>query len=211
MNNATVYSFPHIPAFSSGRAWTIVAIVLLHAMLVWALTSGLARQAVQPALKPLSTRFLPDDTVPAQPPPPPPHEVRRIVPDIPNEVPILNLAEGPGAISTASDPDVASPVTTEVAERPPVIVPPQIPPGGLSAPAYPSQEIRMGHTGTVMISVLILADGRVGEVRLDRSSGYPRLDEAAIAHARRWQFTPGTRDGAPAAMWRQMPVTFRLE
>lgn len=210
MHNATVYSFPQLPAFSSGRAWTIVAIVLLHAVLVWALTNSLARQTVQPVPKPLSARFLPDDMTPSDPPPPPPRDPR-IIESIPTDMPLPNLPASPGAISTVATPTPTGPELRVAPPPEPVIVLPQIPAGGLSAPAYPSQEIRMGHTGTVMISVLIQADGRVGEVRLERSSGYARLDQAAITEAHRWQFTPGTRDGVPVAMWKQMPVTFRLE
>ncbi len=41
--------------------------------------------------------------------------------------------------------------------------------------------IRSGGEGTVLISVYILADGRVGEVKLISSSGIPKLD--AVRHA----------------------------
>jgi len=29
--------------------------------------------------------------------------------------------------------------------------------------------------------------------------------------ARRWRFKPGIRDGVPVAMWKKIPVTFKLE
>jgi protein TonB len=81
---------------------------------------------------------------------------------------------------------------------------------GLTQPMYPAPSIRAGETGTVVLSVLVLENGRVGDVRIDRSSGYPRLDDSAVREARRWKLKPGARDGAPAAMWKQIPVTFRL-
>ena len=62
----------------------------------------------------------------------------------------------------------------------------------------------------MLLSLQILADGRVGEVKLDRSSGFPKLDESAMREAKRWRFVPGTSDGTPQAMWKQVPITFRL-
>jgi protein TonB len=46
---------------------------------------------------------------------------------------------------------------------------------------------------------------------LVRSSGYPKLDEAALRVAHTWRFIPGTRDGSAVAMWKQVPITFRLQ
>jgi periplasmic protein TonB len=63
---------------------------------------------------------------------------------------------------------------------------------GLSEPPYPASEIRQGHEGTVLLSLHILADGRVGEVKLARTSGFPKLDESAMREAKRWRFIPGT-------------------
>ena len=82
---------------------------------------------------------------------------------------------------------------------------------GLTQPLYPPQSIRTGEAGTVVLSVLVLGNGRVGDVRIDQSSGHPRLDESAAREARRWKLKPGTRDGVPVAMWKQIPVTFRLK
>jgi protein TonB len=43
------------------------------------------------------------------------------------------------------------------------------------------------------------------------SSGHPRLDEAAVVHAKRaWRFTPATRDGVAIESWREVPVRFEL-
>ena len=96
--------------------------------------------------------------------------------------------------------------------REPVIVLPQIDSRvGLSEPLYPSADIRAGHTGTVHLSVYVLENGRVGDVRLDQSSGYARLDESALREARRWRLKPGMRDGVPVAMWKKIPITFQLQ
>jgi len=70
--------------------------------------------------------------------------------------------------------------------------------------------IRSGAEGTVVLSIYILADGRVGEVKLISSSGFAKLDQSALREAKKWRFIPGTSDGKPMAMWKQVPVTFRL-
>lgn len=63
---------------------------------------------------------------------------------------------------------------------------------GLSEAVYPSAAIRLNQTGTVILSVQVLENGRVGEVRIEQSSGYARLDESAMREARLWRFKPGS-------------------
>ena len=81
----------------------------------------------------------------------------------------------------------------------------------LSEPIYPSRAIRENRTGTVLLSVFVLADGRIGEVRLERSSGSPDLDDSAMREAKRWRLKPGTKDGLALGMWKQIPITFQLK
>ena len=59
--------------------------------------------------------------------------------------------------------------------------------------------------------MLVGPNGKVLEVKLDRSSGYTLLDDSALREARRWRFVAGTQDGQPVAMWTKIPVTFRLQ
>jgi protein TonB len=69
----------------------------------------------------------------------------------------------------------------------------------------------MGEQGTVMVSVLILADGHPEKAEIRTSSGYPRLDEAAIAGVQGWRFVPGKRNGVAQAMWFNIPIRFVLD
>jgi protein TonB len=69
----------------------------------------------------------------------------------------------------------------------------------------------LGEAGTVLLNVYVLEDGRVGEATVQKSSGFPRLDEAAVREVKRsWRLTPGTKNGKPAAMYGQFAVTFKL-
>jgi len=78
-------------------------------------------------------------------------------------------------------------------------------------PAYPAISKRLGEEGTVKIKVLIGADGLVKEVRVSRSSGFERLDDAALTAVKQWRFVPGKRNGVAEAMWFDVPVRFELD
>jgi protein TonB len=69
----------------------------------------------------------------------------------------------------------------------------------------------MQHEGTVWLSIQIMPNGRVGTVRIDQSSGYVKLDESALREARKWRMKAGTQDGVATAMWKRVPIKFRLK
>ena len=77
-------------------------------------------------------------------------------------------------------------------------------------PPYPRVARRRGLEGTVLLRVLVDDHGRPARVRLVRSSGRRILDRAAVRAVRAWRFVPGQRAGRPAAMWVEVPVSFRL-
>jgi len=79
-------------------------------------------------------------------------------------------------------------------------------------PRYPSIALRKGWQGTVLLSVLVGADGRVEQVRLQRGSGHRVLDQQALQQVREeWRFLPAWRDGRPVAAWASVPVEFRID
>lgn len=77
-------------------------------------------------------------------------------------------------------------------------------------PAYPSVSRRLRETGTVVLDVLILADGSVGEVKLKESSGFKRLDDTAIKAVKRWRYSPARRGEQPIDYWYVQPIEFSL-
>jgi protein TonB len=76
-------------------------------------------------------------------------------------------------------------------------------------PIYPRFAADAGITGTVLLHVLVGADGRVEEVRVLAS--VPVLNEAAIEAARRWVFRPARVSGRPVRVWVALPMSFRLD
>jgi protein TonB len=78
-------------------------------------------------------------------------------------------------------------------------------------PAYPALSRRLGEQGKVVVRVLIGVDGKAQQAEIRSSSGYDRLDQAALATVRSWRYVPGTRNGIPEAMWFNVPINFVLE
>ncbi|WP_323030585.1 energy transducer TonB [Brachymonas denitrificans] len=78
-------------------------------------------------------------------------------------------------------------------------------------PPYPASSKRLGETGTVLLRVLVGADGSAERVALKKSSGFDALDNSALETVRRWRFVPGKRNGVPTAMEYTVPIAFRLE
>ncbi|HEX2494948.1 MAG TPA: energy transducer TonB, partial [Steroidobacter sp.] len=200
MSATTVNTFPSIHSFTSARSWFLALIVLLHVGFFWALSNGLSLRP--PVDIPRKTVI---DFVPAPPRPTrtqnvaiDEHQIRSVY--TPNtELPRPIFDEQSGASPEQTSDGLISLPNGHAAPTPaPFIVEPQIDPRiGLSEPVYPSQEIRMGHTGTVIVLVQVLPNGRIGEVRIHKSSGYAKLDQSAVREAQRWSMRPGTRDGVP--------------
>lgn len=78
-------------------------------------------------------------------------------------------------------------------------------------PVYPAMSKRYGEQGTVVLRVLVNADGTAAQVEINSSSGYPLLDESARAAVQRWRFRPATSNGKPIADWFLIPIPFKLQ
>jgi protein TonB len=78
-------------------------------------------------------------------------------------------------------------------------------------PPYPAAARRLGEEGSVVVHVRIGRDGKVLTSTLAQSSGSPRLDAAALAHAlAHWRFTPALKDGVAVEESRDITVRFQL-
>jgi protein TonB len=78
-------------------------------------------------------------------------------------------------------------------------------------PAYPSLSKRLGEQGRVVVRTFIGADGSAQKTEIQQSSGFDRLDQAALTTAMRWRYVPGKRAGVAEAMWFNVPFNFVLE
>lgn len=78
-------------------------------------------------------------------------------------------------------------------------------------PPYPPISRRLREQGKVLLRVQISAQGTALDAQVRQSSGYERLDRAALAAVRQWRFVPGKRGGVPETMWFDVPVHFGLD
>jgi TonB family protein len=78
-------------------------------------------------------------------------------------------------------------------------------------PPYPLVARKRHYQGTVLLEVLVKADGTVGSIRLSRSSGYETLDRAAIKGVEKWLFQPATKGHEAIDMWVEIPIRFELK
>jgi len=77
-------------------------------------------------------------------------------------------------------------------------------------PIYPPASRRTDEHGVVRLRVLVDERGRPREVQVAKSSGFERLDEAAITAVRRWQFAPAMQESRAVSAWTQVKVVFQL-
>lgn len=77
-------------------------------------------------------------------------------------------------------------------------------------PAYPQIARERKQQGTVVLEILILPDGTVGEVKIKESSGFKLLDNTAVRAVKRWKYIPAKRGDEPIAYWYLQPLEFTL-
>jgi TonB family C-terminal domain len=76
-------------------------------------------------------------------------------------------------------------------------------------PKYPDVALRAGLEGNVFVKVWVDKEGKVRKVVLLKSDA-PLFEEAAIAAANQWVFTPAVMQKGPVSVWVSIPFRFRL-
>jgi len=210
------------------------ATVLLHAGLVAAVIGSLNSNPKQEkAPEALSVQLLAPVPVPAPAPqpappqpaalPPPPKKERAEpkphaapkplpqskvpspshAPEIQSETKPSPAAPAAAAPATAAAPSPAPPVRTSASEASYAST--------NRTPPYPRIALSNGDEGTVILRVLVTAEGTAGAVEIKSTSGHPLLDESARKTVLTWRFKPATVDGKPVAEWYQVPIPFKLQ
>lgn len=222
------------------KTLTLTAVVLVHiAGLVWAAQHlSITEPVVTPPsvvgvlVAPEPAPAAPKQVVQAPPPKPetrptPPKPVSKPAPTpVPKQEAVREPVAEPTPQAAASAPSAAStapatPASSSTApaqnnapaqEATQAVTPPRTDAAHLNnpAPQYPALSRRLGEQGRVMVDVYILPDGSVGEIKLNRSSGFPRLDAAALQAVKNWKFVPAKRGDKPIAFWYVQPVSFVL-
>ncbi|WP_428993944.1 energy transducer TonB [Dyella terrae] len=77
-------------------------------------------------------------------------------------------------------------------------------------PPYPATARKQHHAGTTVLDIVVNPDGTPNAVKVYGSSGYPELDQSALATAGTWHFSPVTckENGLPTQGHIRVPITF---
>jgi protein TonB len=201
-----------LPYGAMGRI-VVVAGMHVAALYLIAMSLGIAPplQIVKTELINVPEPVVPDDPLPVVRPDVPRPDIPQLpMPDVPipidDPAPTITAELVPTSeLPAESQPGSAIPV--------PAISPPAIDPRRpLSRPPYPPEVIRLNGQGSAIVEIYVMENGRVGDARIVKSSGFEALDRATLSEAKRnWRLKPGTRDGVPVAQWHRLTVAFRLE
>ena len=218
-------------AFQSGLLKRAVEVLVPVVMVTELSTPPPKVQAVQ--TPPALTK--PKLTPPAQavkaalPVPPPPQPVSAVAPEpvpaahaptavaaAPKAMPAPSGANTVASTSTSASANVGAAATAPLAPAPPAPPKMELPSSDAdylqnARPAYPAMSKRLGEQGKVLVRVLIGVDGTARQAEVQKSSGFDRLDQAALATVQRWRYVPGKRGGVAEAMWFTVPIVFVLE
>ena len=221
------------------RNFTIVSsVLLLHVLVLWAMQTGLLRrvaEAVVPAEILVEIMAAPAATPAPEPAPQPQPKVQAKAPTPqpvqPTPAPAATPQPSPAPLAIA--PSAAAPAATAAAptavaaapaaastgaavSAPPAPAKVELPSSSADylnnpKPPYPALSKRLGEQGRVIVRVWIGTDGIASQASVKQSSGFDRLDQAAVATVLKWRYVPGKRGGVPEAMWFDVPVNWVLQ
>jgi protein TonB len=209
-----------------GKNFTGIAVVILiHALVAWGIVSGLGTRMVAKMADAVETKIIEEVKPPPPkevPPPPPPPEMKAppppFIPPVevnvqqppPVQTPIANsTAQAPASkdlIKTPPGPTAPGPVS-QGAQRVAAVVDFNT----CAKPEYPKASLRNEETGTVVLSFLIGAEGKVMDSKISKSSGFRDLDRAAQNALGKCRFKPAMVDGKPEQQWTPVQYVWTLE
>ena len=195
-------------------------VIVLHAIIIYAMVTGLARKVVDVIKQPLETKIIEEVKPPPPPdtPPPPPPKLAVPPPPFipPPEIQVTQpqqLAPTITATTSAPPPVAVAPMQAPPVEKKAVSVrtDPVIDSAMCEKPEYPRESRKNQETGTVTVRFLIGVDGKVLDSQIESSSGHRRLDEAARRGLGLCRFKPGTIDGKAQQSWARIQYVWKLE
>ncbi|MBN8740929.1 MAG: hypothetical protein BGP24_20785 [Lysobacterales bacterium 69-70] len=203
--------------FQWKRSSAISATLALHALAALAVLAPPAYIAAQKAADPPVQAI----TVKREEPPPPPPPPRPIPIKHMPKTPVVQPVAPPRPEPVRADPVVTAPTEMSYPAAPEPELPAASTGAAETAPSamgygkvkpvpYPPIAKRQRMEGTVILRVLVGADGVPQSIDIERSSGHSLLDRAAKDAVMKWRFEPGTRNGQPFAAYGLVPIAFKL-
>ena len=216
-------SYAQRKEMAGNRTAAIVIVAILHALLGYAIVTGLAYNVIKKAAEDLKTFDVEEEPPPPEETPPPPPEN---VPDVPPPVvappPIIrtNLAPPPVVSVPVAPPVVITPTAPPAPPAPPPVktFPPKSAVGNLQGlidgeSDYPPSALENEEQGTVAVRLSIATNGRVSDCAVTSSSGSRALDSTTCRILKsRARFTPATdQNGSPTTGTFSQRITWRIQ
>ena len=199
------------------RVGALSGTMALHAgLLLLLLAPPVALKVMQAAHdETITFRWIEPEKIPEEPilpvpkvkVPPPPVHVERVAPP-PAPTPTQTFERT--SMSTPAEP-AGPPAPTEAPAAPVETAPTALAYNTRTKVAYPIKALQRGEHGTVVLRVLVGADGLPQTIEIEKSSGSHDLDNAARDAVKRWTFQPGTHNGVKQAAWARVPISFDLQ
>ena len=197
-----------------GRAGIAAALVLAHALLLLGLFT-MGRQSV-PEPTPASVVSFISDAPEAEEWKPQVMQATTADVSLPIPVPaapsidIPPPTNSPPDAITAPETQAAPPVEADPSDAPRKVVESVV---YIREPVirYPPQSWRLREQGVVLFEVVVDERGIPAQIRIERSSGYPRLDEAGREAVLKARFRPYTENGVPRSVQVLVPLRFTLK
>lgn len=194
-------------------------VVLLHLLLAYGVLYVSVKNELIALPSSISVRLLPMvEKKPelARPLPPPPKAPLR-KPPIAQPQPVLAVASPAATSSFTVAPQPPAPPAQAVV-APPAPAPVAVVAARFDAdylhnpkPVYPALSRRMNEEGRVLLKVRVSAQGTALDVAVSKTSGFPRLDAAAVDAVTRWRFVPARRGDDAIDSTVVVPITFAFE
>ena len=208
------------PAQARQRRVVIATMLLAHGVAVVGLLNASRLRDVVVDAKPIFLAVV-DQPAPAAPPKPLPPPSAKMPPPPPLTLPLIALEQAPTPSPVAAQvlPPPPPPAAAAPVEAPPApapsILPKTIPPSAVQylvppAPVYSRISAKMRESGKAVVRVFIDEAGLPRNVQLAVSTGFARLDDAALAAVRNCRFKPYLENGAAVAGWAAIPIEFEL-
>lgn len=189
---------------SGARTSAAAVVIAVHAAVIYALAVTMGVVEAPPIAEPIKAVIIESPPVEPEPyvPPETPPVAQQPVVEVPlPEIPPVETITVPPAKEV---PPSVEPSTAPVMEAKSLSVTRRV------EPVYPPASRRLDEHGVVRLRILVDERGRPREVQIAKSSGFDRLDEAAVTAVRRWQFSPAMRESRAVTAWTQVNVLFQL-
>lgn len=193
-----------------GTRTSVAAVVIAgHAAVIYALAVTMGVVEAPPIVEPIKAVIIeapPVEPEPYVPPETPPVAQQPVV-----EVPLPEIPPVTTPVETITVPPVTEAPSAEPSTAPAIMEAKSLSVTRRVEPVYPPASRRLDEEGVVRLRVLVDERGRPQEVQVAKSSGFDRLDQAAVTAVRRWQFSPAMQASGAVTAWTQVNVVFKLD